>query len=304
MRDTQRQIDFLIVGAQKAASSYLHEQLRTHPEVYMPPFETPFFEDPHYVRHSWSEVMTLVADAKPQQIRGLKRPDWLGRPECPERVATHAPEAKLIIALRDPVRRAVSAYFWYVQVGLLPLMPIDTAFEMLLSGELEQRYPNAREILTYGCYATHIHEYARYFSLDRMLFLFSADLRSEPEKQLKRLYSFLDIDTAFQVRIERNPKPAIYNAHRLRWRSFANRHFFYKSEVLADGYRMQTQDIRLHSKIAFYTFAAVDRLVLSRFLGNEQPRMSAQTQTRLRAYFLPEVEALESLLERSLAHWK
>lgn len=299
-----KQIDFLIIGAQKAASSYLHEQLRAHPDVFMPPFETPYFEDPHYARMSWSTTIEPLLDgADSRQICGLKRPDFLGRPECAPRIAQRLPHARLIVSLRDPVSRAISAYFWYVQVGLLPLLPLDTACEQLLSGELASVYPNASEILSYGCYATHIRRYSEYFPSEQMLFLLSEDIRNQPAVQLQRVYAFLNIDVDFRADLARNPKPSIYNRQRLRWRAFANRHFFYKSERLANGYRLQTQDSRLLSKAAFYAFAAVDKLMLSRLLANDKPRLSGSMRNRLTDYYSAEIDSLATILDRDLSVW-
>jgi hypothetical protein len=39
--------DFVIIGAAKSASTWLHLALRQHPAVYMPGHETRFFEDPY-----------------------------------------------------------------------------------------------------------------------------------------------------------------------------------------------------------------------------------------------------------------
>ena len=40
--------DFFVIGAQKAGSTYLLECLGEHPQVFMPPAEVAFFEDPLY----------------------------------------------------------------------------------------------------------------------------------------------------------------------------------------------------------------------------------------------------------------
>ena len=38
----------IIIGAEKSATTFLHECLSEHPEVFMPSAEIPFFEDPDY----------------------------------------------------------------------------------------------------------------------------------------------------------------------------------------------------------------------------------------------------------------
>ena len=41
-------LDFIIVGAQKAASTLLVDALGQHPEIWMPNIETHFFHAPYY----------------------------------------------------------------------------------------------------------------------------------------------------------------------------------------------------------------------------------------------------------------
>ena len=54
-RDAAR-LDFVIVGAPKAATTYLHVLLRDHPDVFMPRGESPLFEDPFYNGHVRDEL--------------------------------------------------------------------------------------------------------------------------------------------------------------------------------------------------------------------------------------------------------
>jgi len=42
-------LDFLIIGAQKSATTFIHRCLLEHPSVFMPPGEISFFEDPDYL---------------------------------------------------------------------------------------------------------------------------------------------------------------------------------------------------------------------------------------------------------------
>ena len=85
---------FLIIGAQKAGSTFLHETLRQHPSLFLPRYETPIFEDPFYQAGAvQSELGRILAPARPDQKPGIKRPDYLGRPECPARLARHRRDA-------------------------------------------------------------------------------------------------------------------------------------------------------------------------------------------------------------------
>ena len=56
---------FVIIGAAKSASTWLHLTLRQHPAIYMPGNETAFFEDPYYDE---SDLSPLRAEIKPAPL--------------------------------------------------------------------------------------------------------------------------------------------------------------------------------------------------------------------------------------------
>src|SRR5690348_3927297 len=103
--------NFLIIGAEKAGTTFLHQALRLHGDVFMPSDEIPFFEDPDYgAPGAWQEFSKLFEPGAGKRAIGLMRPNYLHKPECPARIHKHFPDAKLVVMLRDPVERAISAY--------------------------------------------------------------------------------------------------------------------------------------------------------------------------------------------------
>lgn len=102
--------NFLIIGAQKSATTFLLRCLREHPDVFVPSGEIPFFEDPDYSQGDIESFARLFARGCHKKAVGLKRPNYLHKPECPERIHRHIPSARLIVILRDPIERAISAY--------------------------------------------------------------------------------------------------------------------------------------------------------------------------------------------------
>lgn len=110
--------DFLIIGAQKAGTSWLAHNLGQHPGVYLPPDELHFFDkSARFARgRSWYEAQFAPP---PGVLRvGEKTPDYLWSeeggaedhtPGIAERIHGAYPDLRLICVLRDPVTRAVSA---------------------------------------------------------------------------------------------------------------------------------------------------------------------------------------------------
>lgn len=112
-------------------------------------------------------------------------------PPVPELVRRDLGEVKIIVVLRDPVRRAVSAYRHWMRKGeLSPLLGLRrTALA----------HPKLR-ILEYGDYAPHLEAWRRVFPESSVLSLiYETDVVAEPEAGLARVFGFLGLDPDFRV---------------------------------------------------------------------------------------------------------
>lgn len=296
---------FLIIGAQKAGSTFLHETLRQHPSLFLPRYETPIFEDPFYQAGAvQSELGRILAPARPDQKPGIKRPDYLGRPECPARLARHLPDAQLVVTLRHPLARAISAYYWYMQVGILPVRPLNEGMADLLKGNLTRRNPKAQEVLSYGLYHEHLQRYLRYFNAKQMLIILDTELRADVTGVLKRVFTFLGVDVDFTPPdLKRKPKQSVYAQARLRWLAWANQHFFYDSWQDADQMLVLAPKKSNIAQLAYYACLSVDRVVLQRLYANEAPILEPTLAQALRNFYYEDILALQALLCTDLDTW-
>lgn len=196
-------IGFAIVGAQKAATSFLHEALRRHPQVAMPAGETSLFQMRH---HTPPKVERLVAGlARPGAICGIKRPSYLYDATAAELLHAHNPAMRIIIVLRDPIDRARSGYF-HLQTGAhLPLVGLDEGMAAILDGAWSMTCPTASTVLHYGLYARGVARYRRLFGENRVLVATQAEAGRDPLGLLSRVCAFLDLDP---------PQPALLPDHR------------------------------------------------------------------------------------------
>lgn len=296
--------NFVIIGAQKAGSTFLDECIKEHPCVYMPRYETPFFEDPEYDENGLSNLEACFAKVNRHKLIGIKRPDYLGRPECPERIAQHLPNAKLIVVLREPVARAVSAYFWYLQVGILPIMPLNDGMRRLLDGEYASDFPKSREILDYGRYGQHLRRYLKYFDRNQMLILLHEEVRGTPRIAIVEAYRFLGLDETYEPRaLTRNPKESVYSLPRLRWLAFANRHFFYNHHLYGQGLVALHRKTRTGARSVYNGLVAIDRLALAHLYGNPKPKLAPTLRAKMEQFYADDVQELEALLKRKLDSW-
>jgi hypothetical protein len=85
--------DFLIIGAQKAGTTWLRALLRHHPNVYMPDREIHFFNKEHNYRRGLDWYARHFRGADGNKRMGKRRPTTSGR-TCRTREATHRTHTK------------------------------------------------------------------------------------------------------------------------------------------------------------------------------------------------------------------
>ena len=190
---------FLIIGAQKAGTTWLADMIRQHPEVYMPGTkELHFFNKKANVRKglSWYEAHFEECTA-PE--RGEATPNYLWFPtdpaeieesgrtqNVPKRVRGVYPSLKFIVSLRNPVDRAVSAYRTLIRGGYIS--PQTSIIEAA----------HRHGILSMGDYQTQIEQWFSFFPRERFLFLvFEEDVKQNRAQTMEAVFSFLEVDTTF-----------------------------------------------------------------------------------------------------------
>ncbi len=293
-------LDFMVIGAQKAGSTYLLTCLEEHPGLQMPPTEIDFFEDPAYdPQHLERLTQHFKAAGGPQRLRGIKRPNALGIPGVEARIARHAPGAKLIVVLRDPVARAVSAHFHLQRFGLVPLQPIESALTALLDGRPPAGYPAAMSVLTFGLYHQHLERYLHHFSPEQLLVVLYDDIKRDPAGLIAKTYRFLGVDPTYQPqRGGSQPMAGIYSPLALRWLDVLRSVSF---ERFADGGRVRHRSGSLAGG-ARLAWRAGTRIA-GRVMPGEKPTLSDALRDRLADYYRVDVAALADRFDLDVSMW-
>ena len=105
--------DFIIVGAQKCGTTTIIKSLEKHPDIYITNFTYPkkaygevhFFNKSHMRLNGIDWYKTLFNKNK---TSGEKTPCYMIKNKTMQRISRLVPNVKLIICLRDPVKRIVS----------------------------------------------------------------------------------------------------------------------------------------------------------------------------------------------------
>jgi hypothetical protein len=194
------QVDFFVVGAQKAGTTALAHSLQQHPELEMSSVKEPHFFDDEAVDWARPDYRQLHAhyDGIPVKLRGEATPIYIYWPPALARLHRYNPAAKLVIALRQPALRAYS--HWRMEVSRqLETMSFDDAISESARQRVHRAPMGAHRVFSYierGHYADQIERVFSLFSPAQAHFLRTDDLWAKPAAVLRKLQDFLGIGHA------------------------------------------------------------------------------------------------------------
>jgi hypothetical protein len=209
--------NLFIVGAPKAGTSFLYKQLRSHTELSFPKVK----EINHFSNEDLDELGSYYKDFK---IRNRKKylnffsstPDvkfcvdasvsYFAFKHVPQKIFDFNPEAKILIVLRNPIKRAFSHFLMDERMGYA-----KANFNSYISS---QKMDTAH-------YHQYIHNSLYYKNISNYYLVFGKAavrvmLLEEMEQELPGLFEFLlispnsaEIDTSERVNQNKKPKNII-----------------------------------------------------------------------------------------------
>lgn len=223
--------DAIILGAQKCGTSSLHNYLVQHPGIVEPlRKEVHYFDLNHARGERWYRAhFGRLGEAG---LNVDSSPYYLFHPAVPRRLHALCPDAKLIVLLRDPVRRAYSHYWHERDKGRETLSfeeaiaaeadRLGASSQQLADGTLERGYAHQHfSYLARGRYAEQLERWFTPFPRGQFLILRFEDLARDPLRVLDTTVGFLGLPPTRSVSLEarntrRYPPMAAATAARLR----------------------------------------------------------------------------------------
>lgn len=146
-----------------------------------------------YSSHFTPDTQTkYLLDASPTYL------DMAENFEIPNAIKNYAPEAKIIIMIRDPIDRAISQLNHFQKVNQrddLKGLNISDIFQ-ILDEDLpvdDKTATAARYIRDFSFYASKIQRYIETFGTENVFVIHNEDLRAHGDQVLSSLYEFLDL---------------------------------------------------------------------------------------------------------------
>ena len=280
---------FMIIGAQKAATTWLWDMLGQHPGTSLPARkEIHYFgsselyargDDWYYSHFEGLDPDKLIGEAStsyfydrvPYYFNTSSQIEFDNSlPLIPELISQKFPEMKFIVVLRDPVLRAVSAYSHWMKRGLVsPLLGLERA---------ATEHPKMR-ILEAGLYARWLKTWMETIPPERLLIIrYEDQIKTNWAQTLSNTYAYLGLDAAFRPELPSRPVHRSWGWTRILFNYYAS---------------------KLSRKIGHSKAGAL----LDRFDFLADRAIKAEDIEFLRAAYLPEKALLQRLTGSSLESW-
>jgi Sulfotransferase domain len=212
MRQSRALPDALIIGGQKCGTSSLHNYLTQHSAVIAPLRKEVHYFDVNFHRgEAWYRAHFGRTGQPGLNIDST--PYYLFHPTVPRRAGQLLPQARLIVLLRDPVRRAYSHYWHERDKGRENLSfedavaaepdRIGAAAERLARGEIERSVEHRYfSYVSRGYYAEQLERWLAVYPRERMLVLRFEDLVTDALAVLNRTLAFLQLSPVTSAKLE------------------------------------------------------------------------------------------------------
>jgi len=174
--------DFVGLGAQRSGTTWLYSLIAAHPDV-----QGEATKELHYFHRFWNRPFTdedaqTYARYFPRpvgRVAGEWSPGYLSHFWVAPLVVRAAPDAKLLVSLRDPVERYRSGVALQSETRRSGAAGASTAFRL-------------------GCYGLQLEHLLSYVARDRLHVVQFEDCTRDTSGVLARIYEFLGLDPAFR----------------------------------------------------------------------------------------------------------
>ncbi|MGN6211729.1 sulfotransferase family protein [Parafilimonas sp.] len=194
-----KKINCFLIGVQKAGTSSFYNWLSQHPQINAPKEmkDTHFFSQERYLQKgaAWLESFYTNTNAAPVLLKGAV--NYIYFPQVAATIYDYNDESKFILILRDPVKRAFSAYNYMYKLGLE-----KRSFKQSIEDELQHNFFSEEAkgnfaYLGHGYYYDQLKNWLNYFERNRFSIHIYETLFQEPQKALQETFEFLGIDKNF-----------------------------------------------------------------------------------------------------------
>jgi len=198
---------FIIPGETKCGTTTFFRCLEKHPHIASPDKKEPN----NFIRYGGTSVfcrmhfpLYINKVLNPRLITGEGSVEYLSKKDTPTAIYALVPHVKLIVLLRNPIRRALSDFLMMKGAGREP-DDFDTVIKktvLWMKDDSLKRLVNVAQgvdvaplrYITKGCYAYNLEPWLKTFPRDNIKIIKSERFFLEPQKVLDETFDFLNLD--------------------------------------------------------------------------------------------------------------
>jgi len=194
--------DFVVGGAPRSGTTWLHSLLDRHPRVRMARPARPepkfFLVDEVYAKGLGHYAATWFRDVPDGSLAGEKSSNYLESAAAAERIRECLPGARMVFVLREPAERAWSNWRWSRKNGMEDEEDFARSLDLEARREREcpahLRFSRPHAYYSRGLYADLLGPWFERFHRDRVLCLAFDDVVRTPRDVAARVHRFLGLE--------------------------------------------------------------------------------------------------------------
>ena len=299
-----KQPNFLIVGAAKSGTTSLWHYLKQHPDVFMPVNKEPMFfassyyeklnrKDPHYPLIMQYLVTDLAAyrrlfeKSEGKKAVGEATATYLCHHDLViPKVIQLLDDVKILMILRNPVDRAVSAYTFLLRDGE-ESQSLDKCLNME-EERMKSHWSMTHAYRGVGLYYSQVKAYMDNFS--RVKVYLYEDLVRDAQGLVKQMFEFLEVDSSFSPDVKTR-----HNISGVPTKAWIHR--------AISKPNLATRSITPLVKLI--TTEPQRRKIVEGLRGHylSKPEIPVETRGRLQEIFRDDILKLQDLIGRDLSTW-
>lgn len=269
-----KDIDFLIIGAARCATTSLQHQFQADPSVYMPDPELHFFSREFAKGQNW--YLNQFEVPKSAKIIGEKSNFYLSDPKAAKRIHKFLPDIKLVVQLRNPIKRAYSDYCMLFRRG---------SVGPDIENYLDPNKSAGGRCINDGLYAPQIQTFLDIYGQDPLSILDFDGVAQNPEGQMNALREHLGLDTRLPIQTSsKKVKDKSVN------------HIPPNMRKKLDWLKPIVKPLR-ETKAFKAAWSTLSK-------PSEYPELTPKLRGVLSEFYQPYIRQLEHITDHSKAHWK
>lgn len=287
-------LDFIGIGAAKAGTTWLCDNLALHPDIYIPEKKELVYFNPTLIRMPGTpnpdydkpvEWLHEFYKASEKRINGEFSVQYMQVEGTAQKIYDYNPNAKIIAMLRHPAEQVFSYWQYNIQRGVVSYKTLEAAIK------------GRPDLFNSTFYYQQLKPYYDLFPKENIgVFLFD-DMIADRKTFFKSITDFLGVAPFYPESLEQKSnvtkKPKSVFLNRV---IQGTRHFITKN-----GLEWIIPLLKGLGIVQLGTFIR-DKANVTKI--KNKPKLNIEQKNRLVDYYLSDIEELEKLIGRDLSKWK